>query len=471
MDEEKIAAITRIICLTIVSFILLFVVYKNYPLFGEDVILSGSEVSNLSPDDRVINFPKPSTQLSDIIYFDTKSEGYDSAKVTITYKTENPEQELHIGYKDEPTWHYKTLPVYLPFIEKLDWNKIEDAPTLYQRNSKYTYVGQFLKYPPKEETVGTYYLNANHSINVLEAYSPKKTPTIIDTPLRGNHTFYTYINNEPFDMTIEKSDLNWYQGEDVLTINVYKDDVLLSQKTIDDDGITDASRTVGEKLYVKVGYENGNPENGVYKIVIRGNGDCVVTSIKSSFSRIVFEGPIYPISGQRVYDAAVAGVNPVNVFTDAKEITLRTQHNESTDDIKINGSKIAVDPSGEVHTYKTESARNEINLGAGDIIVDGHGYFAFDQDSFFTPFIYKRHEIKPSDNLEGINYLLTDYKKSFNSDDGFKVKELEFNLHDAFYNKDTLSWIIKAPKLNETGGKVYIKDIKVELHKKQILNF
>lgn len=470
MENQNLKITTRIACRIALLMLALYLINKNYPIFKTDVVLGKGKISDLTPSGRVINFPKPPLMTDNLIYFETTSKGYDSATVVLTYSSLNPHQEIQLGYRDNSTWHYHTKPIFLPFFEGLTWEKVGNSPPfLYQKSPVFASTENLLKNPPKDKAVGTYYLTEDHSINVLNGYAPKSSETVINTPLRGSHTFYTYLNDEPFRLSIEKQDLNWYEGADTLEIKVYKDKKLLSQKKIEDDGVTDTSRIPGITQAEVIKYEEGNPENGVYKIVLKAGNDLMIKSIKSSFNKIVFEGPVFPLSGSEIYPMAGESAESL-IYTDSSKLSFVTAHEKSLSEIDISGKKLTMDKTSTPFKFESQSERNIIKASKGDVKIDGNGYFSFDIDQFFTPFIYKKFEVKSTDDLSQVDFLLTDYSKPFD-EDGWKTKEINFSLTDAYYSNGKLSWLIKAPNLKESGGKIMIKEIKVILHQDPIIKF
>ncbi len=466
--ENKLTQITKLVSIFLSVSLGLYILYKNFPIFGDKVILTGDQVTSLAPDTRVINFPKPIAQVGDFVYFNTKSKGYDTAKISFTFKNTDSNSDIHIGYKDESYWHYKTKPILLSLIENLDWKSIKGEPTLYQKVPTFDSVRSLLNAPPLSP-VGTYYMDHDHYINSLPGYTPDKNPTVIDQPLRGTHTFYTYLKNEQFQLNVEKYDLNWYKGADLVEISVFKDGLPILQKVIEDDGITDDSRVVMPVMSGEVMLE-GKAKNGVYKVVIKANGDTVIKSLHSSFSRIVFENSVFPVGGSNVYDTTNPQANP-SIYTDAQKLTFTTAHQVSAQTITINDKNFEIDEIGFPLTFDSGSNRNFVNIPKGDAKVEGAGYFAFKKEQYFTPFIYHNFQIKTASDLVNINYLLTDYTHPVNLPEGWRRAVVEFDLNSAYYSDGTLSWIIKSPTLKDRGAKIYIKDIVVELTKKSLINF
>ncbi len=474
MEKDNLRISVRVVCIVFLIGLLIYSLIRSYPLFGLTINLSEKELSDLSPGARVkkvlASGSEVKKQVDDSIYFTTKSDGFDKAKVKLILINGNPDQEIHLGYKDQNVWHYKTKPLYLPLIENLRWNNVNAySPTLYQKKNNINSFEEFIKNPPQDKVVGTYYLSEDYTRKVLDGYAPKTTTTKIDVPLRGSHTFYTFLQNEKFSLKVNKQDLNWYEGADKLKIIVSKDGKVLNEKIVPDDGITDTSRKLLKTQSESIEYKGGYPENGLYKIQLVGNSDIIIKSIESSFSLLAFQSPIYTVTKSDVYSSALTSVNSNIIYTDARNINFQTYHSVSLQKVKVNGEMVDVNEVAKDFLYDSQKNRNQIEIPKGDIIVSGTGYFSFAKDQFFTPYIYKNYEVKGKDDLEKVDYLLTDYTKTFNLDGGWKQAEMEFDLRDAVYDKGKLSWIIRAPGLKENGNSILIKDIEVTLEKEPVI--
>ena len=140
MEDEKIKLVIRIIGISILIVIGVYILSYNYPLFGLTIILKEKEVSGLSPNTRVKKVLESGSeaqkQFDDFVYFTTKSEGFDKAVIKLSFLNSSPEQEIQLGFKDRAEWHYLSKPLFLPLIESLNWNVVNSrSPSLYQRVS------------------------------------------------------------------------------------------------------------------------------------------------------------------------------------------------------------------------------------------------------------------------------------------------------------------------------------------------
>ncbi|MGI0060214.1 MAG: hypothetical protein ACREBJ_10655, partial [Nitrosotalea sp.] len=233
------------------------------------------DFSQLGPKARVSSVTVDGQQVTkmtdDLVYFTTTMPfRFDTADVKVTFKNQNQDQTLNVGFQDDATWHYADVAYDVPFITSLNWQTVGLGPVLYQRTPAYTSVQDFIHNPPKDAIIGTY--GDKMSIGGTEQtklsnYHPASDPTVIDTALRGTHTMYVYLDHEPFEMTIEKQDLNWYEDPDPVTINIYKGQDQVYTVTGGDDGITDASHKVVAPQEIKIKNPSQElPESGVYKV-------------------------------------------------------------------------------------------------------------------------------------------------------------------------------------------------------------
>lgn len=465
--------------------ILGMILFNNFAPFGMTFTYSSdSKVEDdstliLGPKGRVskstINGDDVFLQRHDIVYFTTKMPfKFDSAKVSITYKNPSPDQELFLGFKDEePQWHYATKLIDSPFLNTLTWQSIGNDPTLYQREKTYTSVKDFLVNPPKNAIIGTYHYDLSPYRTfqtVLRDYKPQKTETVIDLPLRGRHVLYAYVKNEPFIMTLTKQDLNWYSGEDPVTVQVYKDSVLVYDVTIPDDGVTDDSKANIAPVEVEIKNPGpGLPEPGVYKVVINAPGDTIIKRITTNLHKVVFEGHIYPVNNKIVYPAIAASTSATTVFTNALSISALTYHPQAKQTLYLDTKPFTLSSTNVEQTATPSSLFTKMTIPQNDVLVTGLlGYFSVAQDAFFNPIPYYVMNITKSEEVSLVDYVITEYSRPRN-DNGWQTAETSFDLSSAIIDDGKLNWVIRAPGLLQQKGTVEIKNITVTLIKKPII--
>jgi hypothetical protein len=448
----------------------MYVFLANSTPFGitETYKLGSKQISGLGPSSRVLEVNGVNKQTENLIYFKTKMPfNYDHVKAKITYKNSSGSQKILMGYKDQDVWHYNRQTLDEPFMDKLSLQKIGSGTSLYQKTPTYKSLDSFFKNPPENKIVGVFdYSNSDFlQPNItLPNYQPSKIKTSVDLPLRSNVIMYAYLNHEPFNMSITKQDLNWYSDPDAVKISVYKNQDIVYEASIDDDGNSTSNHKIGQKQSIDINNPGpGLPEAGVYKIVIDAPNDSLITNITTNLHKIVFEGPLYVANNSTIYKSIVKNTQTSILTTNAKQLNFSSDHDRSKV-VNVDKQTINITPNKVISAINTAQIAT-ISIPGSDMIINGSGYFAITPDQFFEPTPYKILPINNADDAAKADYILTNYKKP-EHDNNWLVAERSFTLSDASIQNRQLSWLIEAPGLKENGGTVEYKSIEMTLTKK-----
>lgn len=458
---------------------LAFIFLNNITPFGVTVKYElqskGKNISELSPADRVktvvVNENKIYKQIDDLVYFTTNVPfQFDHATMRITYKNSSSDQIYSVGYQDGEGWHYQTKPFDIPYLNTIDWVRNGYNPTLYQKEQNYISVEEFQQNPPKNAIIGTaeYASTLNNTSYLrLNDYKANETNTTIHTALRGKHTFYTYLENEPFVFKIYKQDLNWYEDPDIVNVKVYKGNELVHEVHAEDDGIVENNHKVLPPQEIVVRNPGKElPENGVYKIVVEATGDVVIKKIVTNLHKLVIANSVYPVANKEAYPNIVASTSATTLYTNALTLAATTYHKAGMQNILVGNQILGVNTLNTASYLPPKEDISKVVIPQNDVILNGFmGYFAFSEDQFFLPTKYHVLPITKKEDVGLVDYILTDYRPSWKEGD-WQVNEQFFDLRDAYIKDGKLSWVIKAPKLKERGGEVIIKDIQITFHKK-----
>ncbi len=429
-------------------------------------------MSKLGPDDRVMGVRVDNTQINkqigDVMYFSTDvgATKFDKAKVKIIYQNPSPDQEIFLGYKDRPEWHYETKLIDSPILNSLNWKRAGDSLMLYQRNDAYKSIDEFFSQISTDEVVGTYNLSPNNFfIDKLPDYSSSSNERNIELGLRGKHTMYVYLENEPFNMSFHLKDLNWYEGKDKISIGVYFKGNLIKEATSDDDENDSADKRGGERILSLEFPEKGLTESGVYKVVVDSTQDTILTNIVTTIQKIVFAGQIYLTANNEVYPEIYSETKALNIYSNSKILSFLTHHPNAIQEIMVDGEEILIEQPLKEVAITNNDGFNEIKLSKNDLIIKGiTGFFSFTKEQFFEPTKYIFLPIDEPEYINLVDFILTDYitPQIIN---GWKVAEVEFNLDKAFINNGKLEWMIQSPDLKANNGELFIKDLQIELIK------
>jgi len=474
MEKEK---IRKRIVLTLSTFLSLaflgFLGYRFIAPFGkivyyrfisklpgaeEAVTYSAEKGSILKIPSQIIRTPQSRFSLKLL------SPDIESTKVTLKFKEGPKEIKLGVRGNEKDDFFYR--PLYHSLIQGLNWEKIEEGVTLFQKTKNYSNLSSFAANPPENAIVASYFYDP---VNLL-TFQPREKPKenlIINAKLRGDHTFYVQVVQMPFNLAVEKVDQNAYEGEDEYKIRIFDNQNVIAEKTIPDDGITDNSRLVTEPQREEINIPDA--KLGVYKIEMSFMGehsDGIISKIETNQGKFVAVKSLF-----------LVGESPTSFWTNAKILSVGTSHEESEQVIKLDDEyeldieKFNVrydfdldhpeDKENIKNIHKLESPKNDLGFSGENAI------FAFSQDSFFYPEIIKSVDLNTISDLEDIDYILTTCPQARKEDD-WLVAEISFDLNQIKVEGDKLYFSLEIPELAKYGGELEIDYLEIIVKSKGV---
>ena len=236
--------------------------------------------------------------------------------------------------------------------------------------------------------------------------------TEINTSLRGTHEFYVYLN-ESLNLTVWKQDLNWYDGADDVSVELWNMDGsrLICQDTIPDDGIvnqsSEATAPVVKNTFCALDQE---PRTYLLKLkFVKGSNsytDFATEKIKINTNKIITKGNLLPLKETELYTSASIG-SPISFYY---------WHMGKNQDITIEGEyKNTISLSKENQTQiipASISGKNTIYFPKGDLWIYSNLHFSFTESSHFEPYSIKfNQDTNPSILIYDGNYRSWIYKE------------------------------------------------------------
>jgi len=418
--------------------------------------------SKLSPQERLETEEGGEIKIiGNPVYFNIATpRSYNRAELSFKYKNQG-NTEVGAGVLvDGKLWRYQVKPLENQIIEDLlgKWSFLKEGGlVLLQKEPKYNSLREFRQNPPAREKLAVYNHDPDFSF-VLKDYTPTSTVQKIDTPLRGNYQFFTYIKNEPLDFSFVFQDLNQNKDPDPIDLNLYFQDKIILSKHLDDDGIETDSGEIGHPGKIKL--KASDLPEGLYKIELRAGDDIVTQEIKSRQKVISFANKI------RLF-------NPLGeqnkIYTDSRQIRAKIIDPANLQTIKISTpDDTTIQEFTIPQTYKQFEAslpNNEVKvleMDKGGIIISGDGVFSFSPRSLLNP-----GYPKPSPELEkqGIDYVLARYNQPQKEGEWSEAKA-GFDLTSAYREEGKYGFMISVPglKAGESSDKaLFIKEVKIKL--------
>jgi len=218
----------------------------------------------------------------------------------------------------------------------------------------------------------------------------------IREPLRGDHTFWTYVQNGDLEVGLTKRDTNNYLGDDALQFTVTDAaGVELANTTLDDDGDVSKAGGAGPSQSATLHLTDLAP--GSYRIATHGSGDYRLRDLHVNQGKLVAES-LFLLGYNTCCFKTQQMDNQIDVYYDAFSagtLTAMTPHALGLQTLRVFGPNAPADtPNATVHLADTGVAYNvptaggqpvRVNVPAQDVQLTGHGFFSFTPESFFFP--------------------------------------------------------------------------------------
>jgi len=385
--------------------------------------------------------------------------------IKVRFKDNFPPQQypFTIGAQNKEGNNYLWNTIYYPFyrneLTRLNLTHTTDSIQIYSHtpstNNKTQIThpitnkttSQFLKEVPSGTIIAT-----NTPLNIPTTNIPNynnQGSLTINTQLRESHTFYTYIENEILNFTITKQDLNSYNGTDELEITIYApNSTSITTVTIPDDGNINKTSKTGPEQKSQIKIPNLN--KGVYKIDMKCSSDLHITQIQTDQNKLVAANRLFLITNDTIYFKKIKD----------KTIKFKTYHPDNLPNrISIKGSSSTqiVDIISEKNWFSITllpcDQIYEIHPQYGDIIIESNNYFAFTNDSYFTPIKYIEKQLQ--NNMDWINnnnidYIIIKDYIPVKEDDGWVIAQTSWDAKDLYIKDNTLNFVFNIPHLTKS---------------------
>lgn len=437
---------------------------KNYSFW----LRSGKGfIYNFTPTERVDEKTgKLPRLIGDPVYFSVFTpRTFSKVKMTVKYKSQlsaaTPIIEAGV-LADNVVWRYDLRPLDNKILNdlRLPGGRLEEnGLTLWQAEKNYHKLSDFftdlktnnLEACPGNTASCLALYNYNPDYNFQFKGLKDSLPTLLSIPLRGAHTLFFYVNNEPLRLELKFLDLNQDKTADPLAIILSKDGEVIEQVSLADDN----SNPVGAKEENKsLILEERTLSPGLYKVEIKITDDTVIKSIQSSLDRFVFVGKVWPVSAP----------GTLNIYTDSNYLQAKAYAPASVQNLVFEGVAFALSEPYKQFNFQTKSGNQikEIKLTKDDVILETSGVFSFSRNTLFNPLLPKVDRFFKLN--EGLKYILADYETPVTTE-GITSATAEFNLIGVYREKGRYNFMISIPGLkndDDLDDYLEISEIKME---------
>lgn len=492
---KNLLSLIKILLIALPVVIFFFAVYKNLALSGKVVYETNLQekdpfISNLGPSNRVSdplknlsNGEKYQSMFVSPAIFNLKLvDKFDTAKIIILYDSSSP--TLQLRYLDK-TSNTRSETITLEdttlygFSIPENYEKITNGDlTLMQRDDvrQFNNVEEFLADIPLNENIAELNYNLSEKIK-LEGFSPEGQVSI-DYPLRGPHSFYTYVKDSPLHLNLKYYDGNSLPGPDDIHMKLYfGDEIMIENSILDEDREEDP--TV-ERLFSSppeiTDFIIPNLPEGCYRIEINTSYDIVFSNISLNLPFLVFEDKFRADSPFLEYvkqnqspeniptpEDAIESPTPENIsvflFTNNQEI--RTRFDENETDKKYIFNEIDQTEYDKYFYVSPPMAGISKIESTPSVSIETDGMIFLSEDQFFFPPTFI-NPLTTQTDFEKTSYIISSFKIP-TYEGKYKVGEATFDL--STINSDFLEFQLIAPNLS--GNPINVFEIQAKLEKNQ----
>lgn len=287
-----------------------------------------------------------------------------------------------------------------------EWQKIIDEEkglTLWQKNSEYAAIDDFLTNMPEQNVI---FSVKDYNLVKISDYLSQTTEQEINWPLRGPHKIYTYIGQgEKLDWQFFYQELNGNEEKDPFILRLYYNDALLEDVDLTEHRQQDDFHLEGENL-----------QEGIYLIDLPVSFDLRLSSIKTRQKWFALA------NRADFFNADIES----NFYVMGDNIQYKTLHSSGYQDAIFNGQGVAVREAVKYYSHAlNKDTAYFMQIPKSDLTVETDGFiFTDESQKYFIQQLYKKQAINNinEEDLEQIKYVLTDYNEPETSGNNIILK-------------------------------------------------
>lgn len=345
------------------------------------------------------------------VYLDVKPPAdFDSITLDLAYETSgSPTVEIG-ALASSLDGSYDMRAAEHAGLDALAWPRVSSGDlTLLQRTARYASIDDFYRDPPPVGAVATFHATAALPYR-LPDHVPSDTVRTTVVSLRGSHRFIAYVKDESLGFSFALQDMNRLVGSDPAVVTVERlggDGIVLARTDLADDGNdTDDQKSVGLRT---LAVSLANPAEGAYLVTVSTSSDVFIREFSSRQSKVVLQGTAYLGDFVGYSDR----MTPVELWTDARRVVLRTAHVEGLQVMTVGGQEVALEEPHARYVMRLPGGRpTSVRSPRRDVIMESDGLWALSPDAWFDPLPFGIGYDTTADDLNrlGIDYVLMRYE-------------------------------------------------------------
>ncbi len=382
-------------------------------------------------------------------------------KIKVRFKDKFPVgYNFKIGCRNSTEWSYEWRTVYNPIHSKVDSSffKISNDTEYFVYstipvNSTKVDVHEFFSNPPENSVIAT---EGKTNINIFpDLVDSERNNVFTDHTLRGDHIFYTFADDGPFELSLKKQDLNLYNGEDELKITLYdQNDIVIANSSIPDDGDITNSSAKGPTQATTISLPN--MKKGVYKIVLESSDDLTIRDINITSGSFVVKDTVFAVSPCRLYTRHL----------ERGYLDLITYYRSGLQDVKVLNTTVPIKEKNVKTRVLVQPSTNiyDIACPAGNLKVSSSAFFSFTEDSYFEPFrckVVHLNDYPDQIEKEKVDYIVIRDLGAERDADGWTIAKAMWDLDELYVVENTLNIVLNAEHLVNRNEKIPVDWVEI----------
>jgi len=456
MDPKRFFIKKKKIILAIV-FLLIVIVGLSFFFYHR---IKNKQNNNILANNKSISFPAQTIKSNATRFFiDINSTVFDSITARIKYK--NPTsvpKEIKLGVRGSEKDKYLYQIFYQKLLQNCNWLSItENNNTLYQKSKNYNSLLELANNPPYKDKIAIY--KSDWQIPLKDKEQTNNKAVKREFNLMGTHTFVVRVDKLPFIFKLSKQDVNARVGEDKYSISISKNNKIIEEKTIGDDGFVGKEGLKKEPQTVE--FKIDNISTGVYEISAKfegGAADSVITSVETNQAEMVIKNSIYLLEDK-----------PRVLYTSNFPLALKIPKN-NLQTINLD-DKIPLEIKKEGGTYNFDlpvlspgNNPHNLEIPSPRVYITSTGYFAFSPEEYFDPEVpLPGVDLNTITSLDEVDYLLTSILKA-RQEGEWLINEITIDGKDIRIDENKkLYFSLEVPDLQKEGGSLEIESFDIEV--------
>lgn len=468
-------------------FVLFWLGVQYFSLFGElsieyDFKGESPFISELRPHGRVLDREKNLRTgeayqkiVGEPAYIDvTVPRSFNTVDVIVEYTNlDQPFVEFGLVKNTEP-WTVQLLPFEGKVIDEAlgIWERIEDnnGLVLLQQEKQFDSIQSFIAGFPTDQGIGTYGYDLLTEF-YDEAYAPQDGTLVVDRLLRGPHHFLAYAKEETVHVEFDFKDINYEFNDDPVAVEVYHQDSLILEETVQSDNISIASGALSDLGTLIIDIPNA--EEGLYQFKVNVNNDIVISQIRSEQHQFIVNKNLFIINNEE-YSKTFADINtePTTLYFKGDSLSAKSDHPLGIQAIQIAEDTVNIDTVHRPFDWSNIVAEAEqhvlpLTLPLNDVNLIAKGFYSFTEESFFDP-DYLVQTIDAETKIDDLDFILYNGYIPPVEERRFNTQYVHFDLDGVAGDRKFLTFIVSAPGIDRNAYSMAFDRIQFDFHREPL---